>query len=238
MLPETKKTLGIILITIMSAIQLLLLFMVSYDFFTARPSTRGSFDIFFTMLIFAFPLFLGIKLYRDAKADLIPKPVVTDSDVTGIITIVAKIQYIEYRNLTFRLLYTNPAILFLNIFALTSTFVGLMQLQYIHFAMMGLAFLVGIPLLLIRQTRRNFSTNSAVKETITYTLDATNISVAGDSSQTLIAWSSLYKVKELKGWFLLYVDRNVAHFVPKRSFQPDELIKFRNFAIHNKKEVE
>jgi hypothetical protein len=233
----TRKMIGILLITFMSVIQLVLLFMMIYDLLDSKSNgvKRGVLDTVFTMAVFAFPLYLGIRMYREGSNGIDAKSASLPADGRKEIQITTTITYPEYRNLTFRILYTNPAIIFLNVAAIFLIVVGCVEPGYLHFSMMGLTFLIGIPLLLLRQTKKNYAANKAVTGTFTYTADVDKIVISSGNDSATIVWSSLYKVNEMEDWFLLYVDRNIAHFIPKRAFHDEnETMLFRSFVMRNK----
>ncbi|WP_294240966.1 YcxB family protein [uncultured Chryseobacterium sp.] len=72
-----------------------------------------------------------------------------------------------------------------------------------------------------------FSSNKNIQESITYTFTDEKIRIQGETFDGEMAWSSVYKVKENKDWFLIYQSAKVMNMVPKKSFTKNQISELR-----------
>lgn len=79
-----------------------------------------------------------------------------------------------------------------------------------------------------------FNTNRNIQERIDYTFTGENIHIRGETFEEDFTWSSVYKVKELKDWFLIYQNAQVMNMVPKKFFTREQVSEFRNLIEINK----
>jgi hypothetical protein len=85
-----------------------------------------------------------------------------------------------------------------------------------------------------RNARKQFATQSYLREPITYVFTSATVSATGASASWTLAWSVLKRVRETKSLFLLYHGPNIAMIVPKRFFQsPAEMEKWRQLVLES-----
>lgn len=78
-----------------------------------------------------------------------------------------------------------------------------------------------------------FNSNKNIQESITYIFTDNKIRMVGETFDEDIAWSSIYKVKENKDWFLMYQSAKVMNMVPKKFFTKDQVSELRNIIKAN-----
>jgi hypothetical protein len=67
-----------------------------------------------------------------------------------------------------------------------------------------------------------------LRDPVSYAFTPETIMIRGTGSSSTIAWSILFKVRETKSLFILYMGPNSGEVVPKRFFQsPDEMERWR-----------
>ena len=230
-----QKTLGMLIIVVMSALQMFILFgLIATIIINTGPDTGQTvFSFVFAMIVFAFPLNYGFKLWRLGKSKLIP--VVPLADENKKVCLTSKIDLRDYRNLIFRLTYTTPLILYANIMGLAIMFSSILSGNYNNILNMAIGlFLILMPVAVIVQSNKNFHATRMLNERTSYEFDAKNIHIMGETFSSTIEWSSLFKVKELKRWVLLYTGENVANIVSKNSLSSEDMDTLRSFAAYNK----
>lgn len=79
-----------------------------------------------------------------------------------------------------------------------------------------------------------FSSNKNIQESITYTFTDEKIRIEGETFDEDFTWNSVYKVKELKDWFLIYQNAQVMSMVPKKFFTREQVSGLRAIIINNK----
>ncbi len=72
-----------------------------------------------------------------------------------------------------------------------------------------------------------FSSNKNIQESITYIFMDEKIRIEGETFEEDFMWSSVYKVKENKDWFLIYQNAQVMNMVPKKFFTKDQVLALR-----------
>jgi len=159
------------------------------------------------------------------------------------IKIDSKLDFKRYVKLLYYLSYKKSAFIFL-------TFIGLIMLIFSIFYFIGLfkhadrppytqlfvgmVFTFMIPISIYIQAKRTFSSNSRLKELISYTFTHDKIFIDGESFKSEMTWDKLYKIQELKNWILIYTNKVVAHVIPKDSFDDIQLLKFREIVSNLK----
>lgn len=78
-----------------------------------------------------------------------------------------------------------------------------------------------------------FNSNKNIQESITYIFTDNKIRMVGETFDEDVAWSSIYKVKENKDWFLMYQSAKVMNMVPKKFFTKDQVSELRNIIKAN-----
>lgn len=221
-----------ILIIIFSALILLMFISLVYSLVEMADDPNiltTAFGLVFTLVLLCFPLQYGIGLWRSGNTDLleIPEP------VDGIIkTSRIQISLKDYRILVLRLSFRSPIILyciFLGVGFLVAGILSSNENQLFVFAI-GIVF-ISFPFLSFLLAKRNYDSSKNLKEAVLYEFNLDNIIIKGESFNSTMRWSSLYKVKELNNWILLYTSKNIALCIPKSGFDSDaELQAIKSFA--------
>lgn len=78
-----------------------------------------------------------------------------------------------------------------------------------------------------------FNSNKNIQESITYIFTDDKIRMVGETFDEDVTWSSVYKIKENKDWFLIYQSAKVMNMVPKKFFTKDQVSELRNMIKAN-----
>lgn len=79
-----------------------------------------------------------------------------------------------------------------------------------------------------------FNSNKNIQESILYTFTEDKIRILGETFDEDITWSSVYKVKEKRDWFLMYQSARVMNMVPKKFFTKNQISDLRTIIQINK----
>lgn len=97
-----------------------------------------------------------------------------------------------------------------------------------------LIWLVGIPVLQRWSAYRAFRVTPAAQGDRQYTFDESQISVATALSSSALDWRAIVRFVETPELFLLFLNQQAAHFIPKSAFASNEdLTRFRTL-LENK----
>ncbi|MBI3882879.1 MAG: phosphatase PAP2 family protein [Sphingobacteriales bacterium] len=90
-------------------------------------------------------------------------------------------------------------------------------------------FLISIvqPIVIYTTIRNNYNSSNHLKEPLEIEFSDQEIKLTGDSFYTVLAWTKIFKVVELKNWFLIYQNNLSAVIIPKKSFSPDDEIEMK-----------
>ncbi len=232
---KVKKLLGVILIIIFSLLNLLILLVLVSTLVEHGDDPdilTTVFTFIFTFVLFYFPLQYGITLWKSGVSDLLEVPSPSDRTIT---TSRVQITFQDYRALLVGLTFKSPLVLYL----------GFLGIGFLVFASLNpsgnaFGFVIGIVFILIPfssilQAKRNYNSSKNLKEIITYEFTADTIIITGETFNTTMRWTSLYKVKELNDWLLLYTNKIVAVCVPKSGFASEaDLQAVKSFALSAK----
>lgn len=78
-----------------------------------------------------------------------------------------------------------------------------------------------------------FNSNKNIQESITYIFTDNKIRMVGETFDEDVTWSSVYKIKENKDWFLIYQSAKVMNMVPKKFFTKEQISELRNMIKAN-----
>lgn len=78
-----------------------------------------------------------------------------------------------------------------------------------------------------------FNSNKNIQESITYIFTDNKIRMVGETFDEDVPWSSVYKIKENKDWFLIYQSAKVMNMVPKKFFTKEQISELRNMIKAN-----
>lgn len=80
------------------------------------------------------------------------------------------------------------------------------------------------------KTKKIKAFNQYLSQNISYEIDEKNLNIIGESFETTIPWAHLTKIKETKNWFMIYIDKSQAFFIPKNRLDGLQNInEFRNY---------
>lgn len=151
------------------------------------------------------------------------------------ITIKAKISFKQYVGLLFRLTYTKPPLLVI-------VCVGLMMAAWVVCYAWGLSFVTKPqtfqyitllviflmqPLFIFLTIRRTYMSSYHLREPVEMVFDEDHIQITGKFFYLELNWAGLFKVVELRNWFMLYQNSLSAVLVPKRSFKAEQQPEFK-----------
>ena len=87
-----------------------------------------------------------------------------------------------------------------------------------------------IPILVFYSAKRNFNSNGRLQEKITYDFTEETIKITGETFNSEMDWSKIYRIKELKNWVLIYQSKLIMNIIYKESFGKD-IEEFRELVI-------
>ncbi|MDA3616345.1 YcxB family protein [Polluticaenibacter yanchengensis] len=135
----------------------------------------------------------------------------------------------DFINANFVLLYSKTATkiftAIISIFLIISilTFFLIPNNSYIQVIPIAVMF-SALPLLTYFTSKKNYSDNQRLSETIEYQFDKDNLLMQGESFNAQLTWDKVYKVTQTKNWILIWQNRQFANPIPKRDI-PEEQIK-------------
>ncbi len=151
-----------------------------------------------------------------------------------------KLEYSELIKLRFIATYKTPIIVFI-------TFIGFGMLTVVisylsgnnaitegKFPTFHLVFAVFIlffiPFSVFNKTKKDLKENKLISQNIEYEFNKDKFNINGETFNMQNKWLDLYKIDELKEWFILYTSKNEALFIPKNRFKNNyDLISFSTF---------
>lgn len=74
------------------------------------------------------------------------------------------------------------------------------------------------PFMIVIMARKNYTTDDFIKETQHYNIKDNEIEIKTKSSSVIIVWDSIYKIKETKNYFFIYIAKNKAFLLNKNAF--------------------
>ncbi|MBC7556806.1 MAG: YcxB family protein [Chryseobacterium sp.] len=99
--------------------------------------------------------------------------------------------------------------------------------------LLAFAILIILPIFNYFGFRKSFSSNKRLQENIIYEIDEDKIKMIGESFDSEIDWSGIYKIVEYKNWFLLFQNSNIANFLPKKFLTGNQIREFRSLILKN-----
>lgn len=139
------------------------------------------------------------------------------------IEIRTKIELKEYIKLIYILSYRQKGTIIVNAICILLCpliflhFMGLLTLPSIEI-LIGLSIvpLLLFPIMIYFSAKNTFTTHSRIHEEIIYQIDPNQIRIIGESFKAELDCDKLYKIVEVKNWFLFYENQTSAHSIPKR----------------------
>ncbi|MEP7263904.1 MAG: YcxB family protein [Bacteroidota bacterium] len=153
--------------------------------------------------------------------------------------ITSEISLREYIKLLLKLTYKKP-VMWLLIFVacvmlawIISYYNNLLPVPeptYYQFVTLGLITVVQ-PLVIFFMIKKNYNSSNHLKERLLIGFGDQEIKITGDSFYMELNWSKIYKVVELKKWFLIYQNNLSAILVPVKSFDEEQLSSFKKMLL-------
>jgi hypothetical protein len=84
------------------------------------------------------------------------------------------------------------------------------------------AFFILAPVLIRVSARRQFKKMPFANKELTWEIDANRLRNFGDGAEASFEWKILFEVREVRDGFLLFPQRQFAHWLPKSAFNPKE----------------
>ena len=156
---------------------------------------------------------------REQSVDL------TQQTSTPLFHFQVKLELSEYRKLLYRLTYVRPAIIFVHFLGGSLSITYAINGELDWFLYFFLFFILFIPISVYRAANSNYKSSKALHQMITYDITEDTITASGETFNSTVTWSSLYKTREFTDFILLYTSKNVANIIPKRAFESDQQLK-------------
>jgi hypothetical protein len=162
-------------------------------------------------------------------------PTTAKGEESAPIAIKARISFRQYAILLFRLTYAKPAlIVIVSVGLLMAAWVlgygvGLSFLpapQFYQYTTLALIFVVQ-PLFIFSTIRRTYVSSDHLREPLEMVFDGEQIRITGKYFYTELSWAGLFKVVELRDWFMIYQNTLTAVLVPKRAFKGRQQREFK-----------
>jgi YcxB-like protein len=87
---------------------------------------------------------------------------------------------------------------------------------------------LAFPLSINIAAKKNYKTDLRISANFIYEINEELINVTGESFNSQLNWPKCNSVTENKDWFLIWQNRQSAYVLPKRNFEKDELVYFKN----------
>lgn len=146
----------------------------------------------------------------------------------------------EYAKFMFARLYRKPVFIvasFLGIYLVSTSFFdssGVVNFNsYQPFELVCGIFLLLAPTLIALLSIRQFTSNSALRNDITYSFSATGLTIQGSTFVNKFLWSHFIKQKELGKFLILYSHNKFGHLIDK-TLLTSEQIKFIKQSVEQK----
>jgi len=105
---------------------------------------------------------------------------------------------------------------------------GTFVLDNLVFLLLGpLLVFVGFPLTYSTQVARIHKNNAVPKNPQTFELTPDHLSMRGPLHNSDLKWDAVYRVVETRDNFLFFISKYAAHFIPKETLRPDEVVALR-----------
>jgi hypothetical protein len=177
--------------------------------------------------IFTLGFIKGLKMVRKPKAWIQP-PSVENMNIAFTSTISLK----EYRAMIFenafkkRFLITGGAIILLMVIGLINKNEKDWETMKLYAFGLMIVFMI-VPFLIFIQAKKLYSSNKVLHEKIFYTIDNEKIIIKGESFNSECNWNHFLKVKETKGFFMIFEGATTAMLINKEALDQEQTINLR-----------
>lgn len=153
--------------------------------------------------------------------------------------IITKIEFKDYLNWNIQMILRRPIML---VFPIAISFILFNNIDLIlSFDIFSVIYVVVVLLIIIwmpiktrQKIKKDFESNKTLQEEITYQFTNEKIEITGETFHSEVSWTTVFKVNELKDWFMIYQGNNAVNLVPKKNFTPQQKQDLRNLITsHN-----
>lgn len=152
-------------------------------------------------------------------------------------TVNTRISFREYVALLYTITYRRPIMILLLVVDLLvigwilGYYSGLPLPKPVYYQYLTVLLITVVqPLVIYTTIRRNYYSSSHLKQPVSIEFTQDEIRITGESFYTMLMWPKMFKVVELKRWFLIYENNLAAVIIQKRAFTPTQAQAFRTLA--------
>jgi hypothetical protein len=146
-----------------------------------------------------------------------------------------QLEFKDYLKIMYKLQYKRAGLLIFLAIALLSTSIIFSYLQFNYLTDIDIVFIIAILGLLILYpiftyflSKKNFNSHRILHEKIEYIFSDQKMKTIGESFNSEIDLNHMYKVVEIKDWFLIYHNIQSANLLPKKVMEPNEIKQLRS----------
>lgn len=144
-----------------------------------------------------------------------------------------KIEFRDYLSWNIQMILRKPIML---VFPIAITFILFNNIDLIlSFDIFSLIYVLVVLLIIIwtpiktrQKIKNDFESNKSLQEEITYQFSNEKIEITGETFHSEVSWTTVFKVIELKDWFMIYQGNNAVNLVPKKNFTQQQKHELRN----------
>jgi len=81
--------------------------------------------------------------------------------------------------------------------------------------------------------KNTFYSNTKIQEEIIYTFTDEKVQTKGETFEGDFTWNTVFKVKELKDWFLIYQSAQTMNMIQKAKMEKDQISELRKIIAEN-----
>ena len=153
--------------------------------------------------------------------------------------VITKIEFKDYLSWNIQMILRKPVML---VFPIAITFILFNNidiiLSYDIFSLIYIAIvlliIIWMPIRTRKKIKNDFESNKSIQEEITYQFSNEKIEIIGESFHSEVSWATVFKVDELKDWFMIYQGNNAVNLIPKKNFTQQQKKDLRNLITsHN-----
>jgi YcxB-like protein len=137
----------------------------------------------------------------------------------------------------FAITYRKPMMIFLTIAGLLNLGFGAMLLAGVQVSnaevgpypplVFGILLSILLPFSVYASAKKAFAGHVRLHETVNYTFTNEQLIVSGETFSAEFDWSKIFKIEELKLFFIIYQAPNAVNLIPKTNLSGQELNELR-----------
>lgn len=232
--PSQKQIVALLVIVPIGLIQaLILLVALSTIFENEEVVWMDLVSFLFVLALLTFPIIWAIRLWKRGKREKEYSDVIVSPNTS--IRFTTQVTVENYRKLLMTITFTHPVIIF--IYVLSAGMLGVLlstpDNEAFHWwSVFVIAFAAYLPFSVYRRANSNYRATKSLHEETIYEFTTSQVTITGESYNTTMQWQTFHKVREMKGWFLLYCNNQTACLIPKSVFAtPADMNSFRNLVF-------